>query len=268
MGSPHLLTAPIRRLGQNFLVDQSAARRLVSSAELTDRDIVLEVGAGYGNLTSFLIEEARVVIAVEKDPRLVTYLRKRFANDSRVQVLQGDFLKMELPRFDKVVSTPPYYISSKLILRLLGSKFIAAVLALQREFAERLAAEPGGRDYGRLTVMLRHAANIDLLDVIPRASFRPIPKVDSQIVKIIPKKLGCTEDHKIFEALVRELFNQRRRKVSGPLRKYFQKLFNDQAESAMNEINPPPKRVYELTPDEFKQMASRLDRFMSSRDRA
>jgi len=262
-GSAQAFLRPIRRLGQNFLIDRRVVEKLLALAAVSRDDVVLEVGPGLGNITALLAERASKVIAVEKDRRLASYLRQKYADQNRVHILEGDFLKVDLPEFDKVVGTPPYYISSRLVLSLLKSRFTDATLVLQREFAERLAAEPGGHNYGRLTVMFQHSARIDLLDLVPPSAFRPSPKVESRIVKIIPKGTPCREDHRLLEELVRELFNQRRRKLSGPLRRYLRKVFEGDIERILAQVPAPEKRVYELTPKDFEEMTRALGRMIA-----
>ncbi len=137
---------PKKRLGQNFIVNSDILRRLVSRASMTKNDIVLEVGAGLGFLTPLLSRDCKKVIAVEVDPKLVRILKEQLRGLENVDLIEGDILKVSLPPFNKVVSAPPYSISSPLLFRLLERKFDLAVLILQKEFAERLAASVGSRD--------------------------------------------------------------------------------------------------------------------------
>ena len=171
---------PKKRLGQNFTVNSDILQRLVSYASLTENDVVLEVGAGFGFLTQLLSKECEKVIAVEIDPRLVSFLRKHLHSLQNLELIEGDILKLSLPHFNKVVSTPPYSISSPLLFRLLENKFDFAVLILQKEFAERLAASVGTKEYGRLTVTIYYRTDVELLDVVPRTMFYPPPDVDSR----------------------------------------------------------------------------------------
>jgi 16S rRNA (adenine1518-N6/adenine1519-N6)-dimethyltransferase len=159
---------PKKRLGQHFTVDMDLLQRLVSHASLTSDDIVLEVGAGLGFLTQLLSRECKKVIAVEVDPTLVKILREQLHKLKNVDLVEGDILEVSLPTFTKVVSAPPYSISSPLLFRLLECDFDLAVLILQKEFAERLAASVGTKDYGRLTVNIYFRADVELLDSVPR----------------------------------------------------------------------------------------------------
>ena len=125
-------------------------------------------------------EKCQKVIAVEVDPTLVSFLRKHLHSLQNLELIEGDILKLSLPHFSKVVSTPPYSISSPLLFRLLENKFDFAVLILQKEFAERLAASVGTKEYGRLTVTIYYRTDVELLDVVPRTMFYPPPDVDSR----------------------------------------------------------------------------------------
>jgi len=149
---------PLKRFGQHFLIDKKVRENLVQLAGLTPQDTVLEVGPGLGFLTAALVTKASRLIAVEKDRTLAGYLTTKFASNTNLTVTEGDVLKIELPDFTKVVSSPPYNISSKLILLLLNSRFKRAVLLLQQEFVGRLMAPSGTREYGRLTVMFQSRA--------------------------------------------------------------------------------------------------------------
>jgi len=244
---------PKKRLGQNFLVDKKSLENILRFAEISLSDTILEVGAGLGTLTQLLQSKARKVIAVEKDPQLADFLQKRYHRNPRVEVVKADILKMELPSCDKVVATPPYNISSKLLFLLLNKQIRMMVLVFQKEFAERLVAEPGTRDYSRLTVMTAHRAHAEILGYIPKESFRPRPKVDSAIVKITPKEPNHMINEEMFADLVRGLFTQRRRNLRTVLRHYIQRRIQTPPEDLLNS-DIPSKRVYQMSVDEFERL--------------
>ena len=252
---------PKKRLGQNFTVDLDILYRLTSHASLTNADIVLEVGAGFGFLTQLLSRECKKVIAIEVDPKLVRFLRKQLYSLQNVELLEGDILKVSIPKFHKVVSTPPYSISSPLLFRLLESKFECAVLVLQKEFAERLAASVGTKDYGRLTVNIYYKADVELLDFVPRTMFYPQPDVDSIIVRLKPR---CPpfqlDDETIFFDLVRTLFNQRNKKVRNALTPFLRKreIAKGDAVELADSLVYSKKRVRELAPEDFGILANKL----------
>ncbi len=210
---------PSKRLGQNFLLNRNIAEQIVSSISPGPSDTILEPGPGHGTLTRLLIEKAGRVIAVEKDSRLVSELRDTFRNQPNLTIVEGDVLKMgdSLPVFNKLASTPPYYISSKLTLLLTQKKFDVAAIVFQKEFGERLLAEPGTTDYGRLTVMARRKIDVEKIRDISRIMFSPRPKVDSTLLRLTPKRWIAELDEVLFEELVRGIFTQRRRLLKSAL---------------------------------------------------
>jgi len=252
---------PKKRLGQNFTVDSDILQRLVSRASLTEDDVVLEVGAGFGFLTQLLSRACKKVIAVEVDPTLVSFLRKQLHSLQNVELIEGDILKLSLPHFNKVVSTPPYSISSPLLFRLLENKFDYAVLILQKEFAERLAASVGTKEYGRLTVTIYYRADVELLDVVPRTMFYPPPDVDSMMVRLKPRTPPFhVEDETIFFELVRTLFTQRNKKVRNSLIPFLRKreLAKEDAVELADSTVYSAKRVRELAPEDFGILTNEL----------
>lgn len=204
----------MKKLGQHFLVDRRVLNRIGDYASLTDEDRVLEIGPGTGNLTAVLSARAGTVYAIEVDPTLAASLKGRFAN---VVVTRGDALRVPLPEYNKVVSNLPYQISSKITFRLLKRPFDLAVLMYQREFAERMVASPGTREYGRLTLNVSFRAEAEILEFVPRGAFRPMPQVESAIVRLRPRKAPLTADEKAFDDLTRGLFAHRRKKVKRSL---------------------------------------------------
>ena len=252
---------PKKRLGQNFTVNSDILQRLVSYASLTKDDVVLEVGAGFGFLTQLLSSECKKVIAVEVDPQLVSFLRKQLHSLQNVDLIEGDILKVSLPPFNKVVSAPPYSISSPLLFRLLERNFDSAVLILQKEFAERLAASVGSKDYGRLTVTIYYRADVELLDYVPRTMFYPSPDVDSMMVRLKPRAPPFqVDDETIFFELVRALFTQRNKKVRNALIFFLRKreITGKEAVELADSTVYSAKRVRELAPEDFGILTNEL----------
>jgi 16S rRNA (adenine1518-N6/adenine1519-N6)-dimethyltransferase len=254
---------PKKRLGQHFTVNSDMLQRLVSHASLTEDDVVLEVGAGLGFLTQLLSSKCKKVIAVEVDPQFVRFLRKQLHSLQNVDLIEGDILKVSLPPFNKVVSAPPYSLSSPLLFRLLERKFDWAVLILQKEFAERLAASVGSKDYGRLTVTIYYRADVELLDYVPRTMFYPPPDVDSMMVRLKPRNPPFqVEDETIFFELVRTLFTQRNKKVRNGLIPFLRKreITRKEAVELADSTIYSAKRVRELAPEDFGILTNELIR--------
>ena len=252
---------PKKRLGQHFTVNSDMLQRLVSHASITKDDIVLEVGAGLGFLTQLLSSKCKKVIAVEVDPKLVRILRKQLHSLQNVDLIEGDILKVSLPPFNKVVSAPPYSISSPLLFRLLERKFDWAVLILQKEFAERLAASVGSKDYGRLTVTIYYRADVELLDYVPRTMFYPPPDVDSMMVRLKPRGSPFqVDDEETFFELVRTLFTQRNKKVRNALIPFLRKrgINGKEVVELADSTIYSAKRVRELAPEDFGILTNEL----------
>ncbi len=147
------------------------------------------MGPGTGNLTQLLLQQAKKVIAIELDPRMVAELGKRFRYseyESKLQIIPGDVLAVKLPFFDICVANIPYQISSPLVFKLLAHRptFRCAVLMFQKEFADRMVAKPGSEVYCRLSVNLQLMARVDHLMKVGRNNFKPPPKVESAVVRI------------------------------------------------------------------------------------
>jgi len=254
---------PKKRLGQNFLVDEEALRKMISYACISGRDTVLEVGAGLGFLTERLAVNAERVIAVEIDDRLVKVLRRRLKGYGNVTILHGDVMKISVHNFNKVVSTPPYSISSPLQFWLLNKPFEEAILSFQEEFARRLTAPVGSKDYGRLTVTTYYRADVEILDVIPKESFWPSPKVNSLIVRLKPR---CppfrVEEEKIFLDVVRAIFTQKNKKLRNAIVPFFSrfKLSKKEAMKLAERLPFHDRRPRELCPEEIGLITNEITR--------
>jgi 16S rRNA (adenine1518-N6/adenine1519-N6)-dimethyltransferase len=253
---------PKKRYGQNFMVDNAVLQRLVSYADLGRDDGVLEVGAGFGFLTRLLAEKCRKVVAFEVDPKLVQALRRQLEGLQNVELAEGDILKAHLPPFDKVVSTPPYSISSPLLFRLLEQAFKLAVLTFQEEFAERLAAPVGSKEYSRLTVATYYKADVELLDRVPRTAFFPSPDVDSTIVRLKPRKARPfhVSDEGEFFKLLKTAFTQRNKKLRNAVLYYLLKkgMTKTKAQELADSLTFHDKRVRELAPEDFGALTNEI----------
>ena len=218
--------SPVKTLGQNFLHDRNLAQWIVSRAELTPDDYVVEVGPGLGALTEFALASGAQVLAIEKDARLANFLRDRFGRE-RLEVVHGDALDFDVrslfaqPRV-KFIGNLPYNISSQLLLRFTEhpSPICLWLCMLQKEMARRLAAEPRSADYGALTLLVQLHYRVDYLRTVPSTVFLPAPEVDSAFVKITPRPPGelPQTDADLFRSLVRKGFSQRRKQLRKLLR--------------------------------------------------
>jgi 16S rRNA (adenine1518-N6/adenine1519-N6)-dimethyltransferase len=256
---------PNRLLGQNFMVEPSIFPKLSDYASLGKTDVVLDVGAGFGFLTRFLANECKVVLAVEKDPYVAAVLSEQLEGLANVTIIEGDVLKASVPSFNKVVSIPPYQISSRLLLWLFDRGFDCAVLVFQKEFAAHLVASVSSEDYGWLTVTTCHSAEVKIFDVIPKFMFYPMPQVDSVIVRLAPWTAVPfeVEDKVIFRRMVRWLFTQRNKKLRNALVPFIKSTLNvaqEDAEKVACTVRFREKRVRELPPEAFGEVANALVR--------
>ena len=245
---------PKKRFGQNFLIREDIMEKMISYASIDEEDTVLEIGAGLGFLTERLAKVAGQVIAVEIDSKLVRILARRLRNYRNVIILKGNVLRIPVPEFNKVVSVPPYSISSPLIFWLFKRNFECAVLTFQEEFARRLAALPGTKDYGRLTVSVYYYAESDLLDFVPRECFWPAPEVNSIIVRLRPRNPPFhVEDEEKFFDFIRAVFTQKNKKLRNAVQVFFGELGFSKSDMKriVDSIPFRHRRVRELMPEEL-----------------
>jgi len=210
-----------KSLGQHWLRDRNVLAHIADCADVNDTDTVLEIGPGLGTLTSELLRRAKKVIAVEFDPELARKLPGQFPGKN-LEVIDGDILSFDLstlPAGYKVVANVPYYITSKIVQLLMTAenKPAVAVLLVQKEVAERLAAEPG--DMSILAISAQVFADVSLGDVVPAALFTPPPKVDSQVVILQTREtpLVASDQEKEFFRVVKAGFSAKRKKLRSSL---------------------------------------------------
>ncbi|OAT82965.1 16S rRNA (adenine(1518)-N(6)/adenine(1519)-N(6))-dimethyltransferase RsmA [Desulfotomaculum copahuensis] len=222
-----------RSLGQNFLVDANIVRKIAAAAGLEKDDLVFEIGPGTGVLTGVLATEAGRVVALEIDRSLLPVLAETLAGLDNVTVLHRDAMQADLDELAaaaapdaagrpyKLVANLPYYITTPLIMRLLEKRFNISrlVVMVQLEVAARLAAAPGGKDYGALSVAVQYYTEPEMLFRVPRTVFLPRPEVDSAVVRLErrPAPAVAVPDEELFFALVRGAFGQRRKTAGNAL---------------------------------------------------
>ena len=207
---------------QHFLVDDRVLDRLPGYLPGdADRSHVLEVGGGAGALTDRLRSVADHLTVLERDPALAAFLEREFAEDiesGELTVVEGDALEFELPEFTASVSNLPYGVSSEIAFRLLPERR-PTVLMFQREFAERMAADPGDDEYGRLSVTAGHYADVEIVEPVPKEAFSPAPAVESAVVRTTPRQPDYeVPDDERFMSLVRAVFTQRRKTMRNAIR--------------------------------------------------
>lgn len=216
-----------KKLGQNFLIDENIVRNIVAAAELSDKDTVLEVGPGIGTLTQRLAESGASVVAVELDKRLLPVLDTTLEGYDNVRIVNGDILQVDIMQTVgvdefKVCANLPYYITTPIIFALLEKRLPMErlVAMVQKEVAERMAAKPGGKDYGALSVAIQYYIEPEIAFIVPPSSFIPAPSVDSAVIVCKRREKPPVEvcDEALFFRVVKAAFSLRRKMLNNSLK--------------------------------------------------
>ncbi len=216
-----------KKLGQNFLIDENIVRNIVAAAELSDKDTVLEVGPGIGTLTQGLAESGASVVAVELDKRLLPVLDTTLEGYDNVRIVNGDILQVDIMQTVgvdefKVCANLPYYITTPIIFALLEKRLPMErlVAMVQKEVAERMAAKPGGKEYGALSVAIQYYTEPEIAFIVPPSSFIPAPSVDSAVIVCKRREKPPVEvcDEALFFRVVKAAFSLRRKMLNNSLK--------------------------------------------------
>jgi len=247
-----------KRFGQNFLVDEAVIRRIADAVAPREGDLLIEIGPGRAALTTALLESGAEVVAVEIDRDLAAELGRRFEGEPRLRLVQGDALRTDFAELAgghpyRLVGNLPYNISTPLLFHLFECRPppLDMHFMLQREVVRRMAAEPGGRDWGRLGVACRNLCEVTPLFDIGPESFDPPPRVDSAFVRLVPRAapLSGTELLPALDEVARTAFSLRRKTLRNSLKGL---LGAAQIESAGID---PALRPEQLTLDQFVALA-------------
>ena len=219
-----------KKFGQNFLIDTRVLDKIISAAQITGEDMVLEIGPGIGTMTQYLAESARCVAAVEIDENLIPILEETLRGYENIHIINGDILKIDMnqlvDRYNggrpvKVVANLPYYITTPIIMGLLESGIPVdnITVMVQKEVASRMQAGPGSKDYGALSLAVQYYAKPYLVANVPPNCFLPRPKVGSAVIRLTrysqpPVKV---QDPKLMFQIIRASFNQRRKTLQNGL---------------------------------------------------
>ena len=252
---------PKKQFGQNFLFDLNLTSRIARNVPDIEKITVIEVGPGPGGLTrAILMAGAKKLIAIEKDKTTAPILSKIIdAADGRLQVIYGDALKIDLSDTDKngfaICSNLPYNVGTELLINWMhqiasGEKIKSLTLMFQREVAQRIVANVGDAQYGRLSVLCNLMADTKILFDVPNTAFVPRPKVQSAVVQIIPneKKIKAIKDIKNLEKLTAKLFGQRRKMIRGIIKTDWEKFGLKGTE-----------RAEEISPEIFLKISGKID---------
>ena len=222
-----------KRYGQNFLIDDNILQGIVSAADITDKDLVIEIGPGLGNLTEYILNTAKYGLLVEIDPKMIAVLEDRFKDKTNYTLLNEDILKVDIDNLVekiktennidfksvKVVANLPYYITTPIIFQLLeDSNCIESITVMvQKEVAERMTADSHSKEYGILTIMVDYFSNANIDIIVPNSSFITEPGVTSAVITLKKNRKYKVNNEKVFFELVHKAFAQRRKKMTNSL---------------------------------------------------
>jgi 16S rRNA (adenine1518-N6/adenine1519-N6)-dimethyltransferase len=253
-----------KRFGQHFLTDTTVVARMVDAIDPQPEDHLVEIGPGLGVLTAALLARIPALEAVELDRDVIPKLAQRCGALGRLEIHAADALRFDFGALAadgrplRVVGNLPYNISTPLLFHLLQDRAVIHDMhfMLQKEVVDRLAAQPGGKDYGRLSVMMQYHCAVDALFEVPPTAFEPPPKVDSAVVRLVPhaRPPVAVHDEKQFERLVVQAFSQRRK----TLRNTLKELLDAEAMAAVG--IDAARRAETLSLDEFARLANALPR--------
>lgn len=258
-----------KKLGQNYLIDDFKLKKIIRFAKLNPNDTVLEIGCGIGTLSLEIAPLVKELIIIEKDSRNVKILNDRLKQlkIGNVEIITGDALTVDFPKFNKIVANLPYQISSPLTFKFLEYDFDYAILMYQKEFAQRMIAKYDTKNYSRLSVMLHFKAQIEYLDTVSPQSFIPQPKVDSTIIKLTPK--DNDEVDKFFETTTRALFQHKKKNAKKALKESFHE-FGSYSKEEIKDIldslsaDNLDKKVFKLKPEEILEISNNLKGLMKN----
>lgn len=264
-----------KKFGQNFLIDPHVLDKIVDAAQITKDDFVLEIGPGIGTLTQYLCENARQVLAVEIDDKLIPILKETLQPYENVEVLHGDILKQDIQQIAdtyndgkpiKVVANLPYYITTPIIMELFESHVPLAnvTVMVQKEVADRMKAEPGTKDYGALSLAVQYYAKPYIAAFVPPNCFMPRPNVGSAVIRLDCLARVPVEVHneKLMFRLIRASFNQRRKTLQNGIANSAELSFTkEQAARAIEQAGFDVRiRGEKLGLEEFARLADGLER--------
>ena len=260
-----------KNLGQNYLIDRNKRDQIINFGNVTKDDVVLEIGTGIGTLTIELAKKAKRVIAIEQDEKICSILAKRLKDEKidNVELINDDALKVEFPKFNKIISNLPYQISSPITFKFLDYDFDLAILMYQKEFASRMNGEVGTKDYSRLSAMLYFKCDVEKLTEVSNESFIPKPQIDSTVVRLTPKENTIDDDDfRIYSKFTKALFQHRNKKIRNALidsRHIISNIDKKVLKKRLNEIEDEriqgylTERVVVLSPEEILFISQKLN---------
>ncbi|URZ01968.1 16S rRNA (adenine(1518)-N(6)/adenine(1519)-N(6))-dimethyltransferase RsmA [Clostridium felsineum] len=256
-----------KRLGQNFLIDDTVLEDIVEGAEIDKEDFIIEIGPGVGTLTRRLLEAAKRVCAIELDESLIPIINNEMKEYDNFSLIHNDALKVDFneligdEKSVKLVANLPYYVTTPIISNLLnkGYNFKSLTIMIQKEVGDRIAAEPGKKDYGALTLLVKYYCDVKVIRVVKPTCFIPEPKVDSLVIRLdkLDEPRVKVKDEKMFFSVIRSSFNMRRKTLWNAMKTF--KLSKEKLEKVFEAAEIDPKRRGEtLSIEEFAKLADEM----------
>jgi len=180
---------PKKHLGQNFLIDENISRKIITTSEITSKDIILEIGPGLGALTESIVKKVKKIYAIEIDPKLSKYLSEKFSVYNNIEIINDDILKINLPKHDKIISNIPYTITGPILEKAFFKQNPpSGILTIEKSIGKRIFLSENYKEFSRISVSLNAFMKPIIKYNIPRNSFYPVPKIDLLLIKIIPNE--------------------------------------------------------------------------------
>jgi 16S rRNA (adenine1518-N6/adenine1519-N6)-dimethyltransferase len=264
---------PKKKLGQNFIIDKAALDRIISAGELTEKDLVIEIGTGLGTLTKELAGNAGKVISIEYDKILYEIAKDNLKGHNNVELIRDDFLKIDLRKLIKeqkefknykVIANLPYYITAPIITKLIEAKpaFSLAVLTVQREVGERMVAGPGSKKFGSLSLFIQYHSDVEINSDINKSGFLPHPAVSSSIIVMRPKikpPVEVKNEKLLFDAIHAAFEHRRKTLRNAILLSHKFDISKEKLDEALHEAGIDGNRRGEtLAIEEFATLADTL----------
>jgi len=258
-------------LGQNFIIDENIVEKILNGADISEDDVILEVGPGIGVMTKAMSERAKKVIAVEIDSTLIPVLEETLSENNNVKIINEDILKLDIKKvieeeFDgkapKVIANLPYYVTTPIIMRFLEESIPVEdiVVMIQKEVGERIDASPNSKAYGALSVAVQYYSETNIIAKVPRSVFMPQPNVDSIVIRLKILKSPKVEllDKNIFFKTVKAGFSMRRKTLLNTISSGFS-MEKELVKGILEDVGIDPKRRGEsLSIYEFAELANRI----------
>ena len=180
---------PKKHLGQNFLIDENISRKIITTSEITSKDIILEIGPGLGALTESIVKKVKKIYAIEIDPKLSKYLSEKFSVYNNIEIINDDILKINLPKHNKIISNIPYTITGPILEKAFFKQNPpSGILTIEKSIGKRIFLSGNYKEFSRISVSLNAFMKPIIKYNIPRNSFYPLPKIDLLLIKIIPNE--------------------------------------------------------------------------------